>query len=208
MYAHKRSDYFQSLVWLLCSILASCFNDVVTKWLAGGLTSYQICFFRFVFGSLVLVPIMYHKGIGSFKTQRLTLHFFRGGFLSIGMGLYCYGLRQVEMSTVTVIGFANPIFVLILARIFLKEKVVWQVWVATLFVFMGISLVFRPTMIGYNTPVLACILATVFFASLDIINKKYVAHESILAMLFFSNLMASFCMLPVACYVWEVPTLS
>lgn len=204
----QKSNYFQSLFWLLFSILSSCFNDVVTKYLAAGLTSYQICFFRFVFGSLVLVPIIYHKGIRSFKTQRLILHFFRGGFLSIGMGLYCYSLTQVEMSTVTVIGFTNPIFVLILARIFLKEKVAWPVWLATLFVFMGIALVFRPTMIGYNTPVLACILATVFFASLDIMNKKYVAHESILAMLFFSNLMASFCMLPVACYAWQVPTLS
>ncbi|TDG95756.1 DMT family transporter [Cardinium endosymbiont of Culicoides punctatus] len=204
----QQNNYCQSLVWLFFSMLSSCLNDVVTKYLAVGLTSYQICFFRFAFGSLFLIPIMiYHKGIHAFKTKYLVLHFFRGTFLAIGMGLYCYGLTQVEMSTVTVIGFTNPIFILILARIFLKERVAWPIWLATLCVFIGMSLVFRPAVIGYNTPVLGCILSTIFFASLDVINKKFVAHEAILSMLFFSNLMASFCMLPVAGYTWHTPTL-
>lgn len=204
----QKRNYLQSLFWLLLSILSSCFNDVVTKYLTIGLTAFQVCFFRFLFGSLVLVPVMYYKGSHSFKTKRFPLHLFRGLFLSIAMGLYSYSLTQVEMSTATVIGFTNPIFVLILARIFLKERVAWPIWMATWFIFMGIALVFRPTMVSYNTHSLFCVLATVFFALLDIINKKYVTREPIYAMLFFSNLIAAFCMLPVAYCYWQTPTLS
>ncbi|WP_419241393.1 DMT family transporter [Cardinium endosymbiont of Nabis limbatus] len=198
-----KNTYVQSLFWLLLSILSSCFNDLVTKYLVRGLTACQICFFRFTFGSLVLVPFIYQKG--SFKTQRPLLHLFRGLFLSIAMGLYAYSLTQMAISSATVIGFTNPIFVLLLARIFLKEKVALPIWMATLLTCIGMALILRPTM--YNGAALSCISATIVFASLDIINKKYVTSEPILSMLFFSNLIASCCMLPVACYFWTPPTL-
>ncbi|TSJ81065.1 DMT family transporter [Cardinium endosymbiont of Dermatophagoides farinae] len=121
------------------------------------------------------------------------------------MGLYAYSLTQMTMSSATVIGFTNPIFVLVLARIFLKEKVALPIWMATLLTCIGMALILRPTM--YNSAALSCILATIIFASLDIINKKYIASEPILSMLFFSNLIASCCMLPAACYYWATPTL-
>lgn len=198
-----RNTYLQSLFWLLLSILSSCLNDLVTKYLITGLTAYQICFFRFTFGSLVLMPIMYHRE--SFKTQRPLLHLFRGLFLSIAMGLHTYSLSQMTMSSATVIGFTNPIFVLVLARIFLKEAVAPPIWMATLLTCIGMALILRPTI--HNSASLSCILATVVFASLDIINKKYVTREPMLSMLFFSNLIASCCMLPVAYYYWKTPTL-
>ncbi|MGI2257301.1 DMT family transporter [Candidatus Cardinium hertigii] len=201
----SKNTYVQSLFWLLLSIFTSCLNDLLTKLLITELSSCQVCFFRFILGSLVLVPIMYYRGRCAFKTERLPLHIFRGLFLSIGMGLYAYSLTKITMSSATVIGFTNPIFVLILARIFLKEVVAWPIWMATLCTCLGMALILRPT--TYNSAALSCILATVFFASLDIINKKYVAYEPILSMLFFSNLIASCCMLPVACYYWKAPTL-
>jgi S-adenosylmethionine uptake transporter len=103
--------------------------------------------------------------------------------------------------------FTNPIFALILARIFLKEKATWHIWIATFLAFIGISFIVRPTMISYNKPVFACLLAAIVFALLDIINKKIITQESILFMLFFSNLMAAVCMLPVIGYSWKIPSL-
>ncbi|WP_243018039.1 MULTISPECIES: DMT family transporter [Candidatus Cardinium] len=200
-----KNTYLPALFWLWLSILSSCLNDLVTKYLITELTACQICFFRFTFGSLVLVPIMYHQGIHSFKTKRLSLHLLRGLFLSLAMGLYAYSLTRISMSSATVIGFTHPIFVLILARIFLKESVRWPIWMATLLACIGMVFILRPTM--YNHTALSCILATVVFASLDIINKKYVASEPILSMLFFSNLIAACFMLPVASCYWHPPTL-
>jgi S-adenosylmethionine uptake transporter len=72
---------------------------------------------------------------------------------------------------------------------------------------MGIAFIVRPAIVNYNTPLLACVLATVVFALLDIINKKYITHEPILSVIFFSNLFASLCIFPVAWYDWQIPTL-
>ena len=191
-------------------MLAGVINDGVTKYLTIGLSAYQICFFRFGFGSLVLIPlVLYHGGITVLQTKRLFLHCMRGLFLAVGMCLYSYSLTQVSMSTVTVIGFANPIFTLPLARLFLKEQVGWPIWAATVCAFIGIIIIVHPTitMVNLNAPVFACLLAAVVFASLDIINKNYIAREPMLSMLFFSNLMAGFCIAPGAAYYWQMPTL-
>lgn len=188
-------------------MLSSCLNDVFTKYLTTGLPPCQICWFRFVLGSLVLLPIIAYHGIHTFKTSRLKLHFVRGFLLSIAMTLYAYGLTHVEMSTVTVIGFTNPIFVLILASLLLKEEIAWPIWAASFFVFIAIVLIVKPTNVGYTLPALACLLATIIFSLLDIINKKYIKQEPILLMLFFSNLFASFCLFPIVVHGWKTPTL-
>ncbi len=205
MYFFKK-NHLQALYWLFMSMLFSCLNDVAMKYLATGLSFMQICFFRFALGSLVLLPLVGCTKNQSWTTQRPWLHFFRGLFLCLAMGLYAYGLTKVEMSTVTVIGFANPIFVLILARLLLKEQVPWPIWTATVLAFIGIVLVVSPTGVTCNRPALACLLATIVFASLDIINKKYVIQESILSMLFFSNVFAGLCMLSCVWYQWKMPT--
>ena len=202
-----KSSGLPSLLWLLLSMISSCLNDVFTKYLTTGLPPCQICWFRFVLGSLVLLPMIAYQGIHAFKTSRLKLHFSRGFLLSIAMTLYAYGLTHVEMSTVTVIGFTNPIFVLILASILLKEQIAWPIWAASFLVFIEIILIVKPTNVAYTIPALACLVATIIFSLLDIINKKYIKHEPILLMLFFSNLFASFCILPIVIHCWKTPTL-
>lgn len=203
-----KSTHLQSLLWLLLSILSSCCNDVFTKHLTTGLTFYQVCFCRFIFGSLILVPIIYYRGVCSFKTKHISIHFFRGLLLSIAMMLYAYSLIQLEISTVTIIGFTNPIFTLILSKLCLKETIDWPVWISTFLTFLGISFLFIPDSSGsYHPSVLVCLCATFIFSLLDIINKKYIAREPMLPMLLFSNLSAAFCTFPIAYFYWITPTL-
>ncbi|MDD9139696.1 MAG: DMT family transporter [Candidatus Cardinium sp.] len=201
-----RNSYVRAVLWMQLSILTSCLNDVITKYLATELPTCQVCFFRFCFGSLALLPIGCYKY--ALKTTRFTLHLVRGFFLAIAMGLYCYGLAYVPMSTAIVIGFTNPIFVLILANIFLRESISWPVWLATLLSFVAIVIVFQPAMVNHCMAALACTAATVVFALLDVINKRYISREPMLALLFFSNAVAAFCIFPLAYLSWQKPTLA
>lgn len=179
---------------------------MITKFLAKGLSACQICFCRFILGSIVLVPMIWGT---SFQIKWMVVHFLRGALLAIAMRLYVYSLAHLAMSTVTAIAFTNPMFVLILARIFLKEQVKWPIWMATWVAFMGIAWIARPTVVVCSYIALAsCIGATILFALLDIINKKYIVQESILAMVFFSNLMAACCISPIAWYYWQMPTIA
>lgn len=112
------------IFWFVISLLVSSGNDIITKYLSGNLSVYQVVFIRFMFGTLVLLPFMfYYKG--SFRTKVIGVQFMRGVLLFGGMLLWCKGLTLVKVSTATVINFTIPVFVLILAAIFLKENFNW-----------------------------------------------------------------------------------
>ncbi|MEM7173934.1 MAG: hypothetical protein AAF380_01595 [Bacteroidota bacterium] len=80
----------------------------------------------------------------------------------------------------------------------------WSLWLATCIGFFAtMIMIFDPRNLMLNINewqlsiyLMAFVMSALLFALLDIINKKYVAQESILTMLFYSNLMASVCGLP------------
>lgn len=80
--------------------------------------------------------------------------------------------------------------VLILAKFFLKEEIPWITWLLVVVTFISILLSLRVDDWAYNPPIFCCLLAVFFFATLKIINKKYVNQESMANMLFFSSFFA------------------
>ena len=96
-----------------------------------------------------------------------------------------------------------------LARIFLKEQVSWQRWVATLLGFLGIVIALHPSGADFNLMALALVAATIMFATLDIINKKLLTEdETLLSMLFYSALGTAVLGFIPAVLTWQTPTVS
>ena len=190
--------------WFIVSLLVSSGNDIITKYLSGNLSVYQVVFIRFMFGTLVLLPFMfYYKG--SFRTKVIGVQFMRGVLLFGGMLLWCKGLTLVKVSTATVINFTIPVFVLILAAIFLKERFNWGRFLATIFSVIGIAVVLSPASSDFNVLSLLLVCSALMFASLDVINKKFISNEGMLVMLFYSSFF-TMCLSVVPAYnTWVVP---
>lgn len=190
--------------WFVVSLLVSSGNDIITKYLSGNLSVYQVVFIRFMFGTLVLLPFMfYYKG--SFRTKVIGIQFMRGVLLFGGMLLWCKGLTLVKVSTATVINFTIPVFVLILAAIFLKERFNWVRFLATIFSVIGIAVVLSPASSDFNVLSLLLVCSALMFASLDVINKKFISNEGMLVMLFYSSFF-TMCLSVVPAYnTWVVP---
>eukprot|EP01132_Coremiostelium_polycephalum_P003052 gene3052-3817_t len=184
--------YFKAILWFVLSLVISCGNDGLTKYLgnSAGLHPWQITFFRFAFGILTLLPIMLYKGRAAFITQRWKLHGVRGIFLFAAIGLWSLGVQVAPMTTATLMSFTVPLFVLLLAAVFLKEKITWPMQLATWGGFLGILIIVQPNAKNLNQGTLLFVFAAVLFSVLDILNKKYVTQEPLLCMLFYSTLVA------------------
>src|SRR5690606_1877030 len=122
------------------------------------------------------------------------------------MATWTYVLTIAPITTATVISFSVPLFVLVLAIFFLKENVIWQRWAATLIGFAGIVVTLKPSATDFNAEVLFFVIAALMFATLDIINKKFVIKESMLSMLFYSALLASILAGAASFGSWVNPT--
>jgi S-adenosylmethionine uptake transporter len=201
-----QSKFLVGVTWFILSLIVSNINDILTKYLGNRLNPMEVVFFRCAFGVLTLLPFMLRQGPAAFKTTRLHMHLARGILLFLAISMWCYGLAVVPVSTGTIISFTVPLFVLLMAPSFLNEKVEWSLWTATIIGFIGVIIVINPTDISFNPMVLLMLLSSLFFASLDIINKKFVAKESMLSMLFYSALVTTTLSLYPVSHVWQTPT--
>jgi S-adenosylmethionine uptake transporter len=103
------------------------------------------------------------------------------------IALYCISLDKLPLSTVIAVNFTIPIFTLLLAYIFLKERIGKAELLATLACFVGICIVSEPTNLDFASYAIAILVfSSIIFAGLDVINKKFVVKEGILTMLFYT----------------------
>lgn len=202
----RSTTYMIGIAWFILSLVIGSLNDVAMKFLGYQLPSMEVAFLRFFFSALVLLPLMITRGTQAFHTSRLSVHAMRGLLLFGGIALWCYGLTVVHMTAAVVINFTIPLFVLVLAMIFLKEKVGLARWIATMVGFSGIIVVLNPTSIDFDIAAMLLVLGSLMFAMLDVLNKKYVVKESTISMLFYSAVFTTLFGLIPAYYVWVPPT--
>ncbi|MCF8463028.1 MAG: DMT family transporter [Rickettsiaceae bacterium] len=195
-----------AVLWFICSLFISVTNDVITKYTGFQLGIQQVIFCRFFFSFLVILPVILMRGVGSIKTNNLFLQIARGVLLFFGMSSWMYSITIVPIATATIVNFSIPIFVLILARIFLKEKVTLLRWIVTLIGFVGIVTTLKlHDCCSFDS--IALVLGAIIFASLDVINKSVVSKESMLAMLFYSALISTLLAMPQAIISWQPLTI-
>lgn len=198
-------NYILGVAWFIMHLFCTTTNDVISKYLSCNLSSFEISFFRFLFGAIGLLPFIFYHGVGNLKTSNISIHFLRGVLLFFGIAAWTYGLSFVHVSTATVLSFSIPIFTLLMAVFFLDEKIIWQRWLVTFIGFIGILVTLQPYAEDFNPQVLIFIIAAISFAALDIINKKFVVQESMLAMLFYSSSSTALLSAPAAIYYWQTP---
>jgi S-adenosylmethionine uptake transporter len=201
-----RKGYLQGIFWFCCVCFCSALNDTMVKCAGNRLSPLEISFFRFLFSTLTLLPFMLARGKSAFVTRHVGAHAVRGTLLFLAVIPWCYGVVALPLTLATTISFTTPLFVLVFAALFLKEKVGWQRSLATLMGFLGILLSFQPSLGGFNTTALFLVASTVMFATLDIINKKLLnADEGLLPMLFYSALGTTLLSLPLGILNWTTP---
>ena len=203
--SRSRLQSFKAVVWFLLSLIVGCSNDAIMKYVSTHIDPWQVAFFRCFFGAVTLLPFMLYQSKVSFKTHRPWLHMFRGGVLFVAMSLWSHGIKSAPITTATIISFTVPIFELLLAPIFLRERVTWPMWMMTLLGFGGIVLVLQPRNWVFQDTSMLFVLAAGLFGLLDIVNKKYVTQEPMRCMLFYSTLIATVLLAFPAVYVGPIP---
>ena len=199
--------YAIGIGWFVLSLLCSALNDVIGKYTGTNLGAMQVTFLRCFFSFITLIPFILYHGVHTIKTNHPFVQIFRGVLLFMGIGSWIFALGVVPVSTATAISFSIPLFVLVFAFFFLDEKIIWQRWVATIIGFVGIVLTLHVHESDFNYQSLILIFAAISFASLDILNKKFVVKESMLCMLFYSAMITTLLSLAPALSDWHQPSM-
>ncbi|MDR2779201.1 MAG: DMT family transporter [Puniceicoccales bacterium] len=205
----KGINYLCGITWFLLSMVIGVANDTIMKFLGTGYSLGQIVCLRYGFATLFLALFgVRGKNIKGMFMRMPKLHIIRAIFLLLAMSLYCQGLHKLPIATVMSLNFAIPLFILVFARIFLKEKIRRDSVVATIIGFVGVYCIFEPTNEGFSTlAAILLLLSSMLFAALDIVNKKFVGDEGVFQMVFYTAIITFIFSLPFALHAWILPSL-
>ena len=194
-----------ALLWYLAHQIVGVGNDVIMKFVGTSLHAAQVVFLRFAFAALSMLPFMIANP-STFKTDRVPLHVARSVILLGAIGLYVYGLSIAPIAAVTTLNFTIPIFTLLLAMMFLSEKVDAGRWLATAAGFAGVAMVLRPSNAAFDPRWLSVLGSALLFAGLDVLNKVFIGKESFWARIFYTAAITAILAAVPAALVWTAPT--
>lgn len=134
-----------------------------------GASTPELAFYRFAFGlPPLLVWIASSGNFSVWRTQRPAAHVWRG-IVGLATMLTAFSaLAYLPLAESTTIGFAAPLFAVMLSALLLKEKVGRHRWSAVVIGFLGVLLVTRPE--GRDLPAVGLLLAVLAALGVGIVT--------------------------------------
>jgi drug/metabolite transporter (DMT)-like permease len=197
----------KGLLWSTAAGLLFCLLNALMRALALRLDPFQSQFLRYLFGFLVLLPLVWHQGLAAYRPRRVFGQFTRGAVHTLGLCLWFVALPKISLAEMTAIGFTTPIFIMVGAYLFFREPMHWDRWFAALLGFAGVVIVVAPKFAGgggfYSLVMLAS--APVFAASF-LITKALTRYENTGVILLWQALTVTLFSLPLALPAWQAPS--
>ncbi|MCJ0829252.1 DMT family transporter [Acinetobacter sp. NIPH1876] len=124
---------------LLFSVMGICI-----RYASHTVDNYTIVFFRNVVGLILFLPFIFKQGTRFVKTEKLWMHTWRSIVGLAAMYGFFYAIAHLKLSNAMVFTYSSPIFIPLIAWLFLKEKITTAMLCAAGLGFIGVFCVAKP----------------------------------------------------------------
>jgi len=166
--------------------------------------SYTIAFFRVVFASLTLLPVVLltrkREVVSAVRHWKIMLSL--GCLLALGWALLFHSMKLIAIANAVLLNYMAPIFVALLAPLVLKEKLEKSTLLALAISVAGIAVISYQQNLQISDPdgfnllgIILGLLAGLAYAGFVIVSKKALSSFSSLVVAFYSYCVASICLL-------------
>jgi drug/metabolite transporter (DMT)-like permease len=179
------------LAFALMGTAILCFSlvDATAKWLTGGYDPWQIVFVsRFI--PLTVSVFLAYRETGNpfnFSTRFPKLQVLRAA-LAIPM-VWCFftGLKTLPLAEAITIAFVAPLFITMLSRPILGEKIGPRRWGAVAVGFIGVLVALRPGFGGLGTGPILIIISAFSYALSMVLLRRFAGQEPTHNIFFYSS---------------------
>lgn len=197
----------QGMLWAMAAGLTFTLLNALARQLTTQLHPFQSQFLRYLFGFLVMLPLVLRAGWSAYRPRHIGGQLVRGLVHTVGLTLWFVALPQIPLADMTAIGFTTPIFIMLGAFLFLGESMRWERWLAALLGFAGVLVVVAPRLSGGSGYFHLVMLASApMFAASFLITKALTRHEKAGVIVIWQSLAITVLSLPLALLNWQVPT--
>ena len=198
----------RGMAWVMLSgLLFVCLNTLLRS-LSMRMSALEVQALRYVMGGLMLLPLIIRSGLRAWApASGVKGQAIRGAVHTSSLMIWFIALPHITLADTTAIGFTTPIFVMIGAVIFLKEKMIWERWVAATISFAGVLVVVGSGLSGGSYYSLVMLASSPLAAGSYLITKALTKHDRAEVIVLWQAITVSTFTMPFAIYTWTWPTL-
>ena len=179
----------RAIFWMLGSIASFCLMAVAARELDGRIDKFELLAIRSTVVIIFLVIIMnVIKRPTLMYTKRMNTHLLRNFFHFIGQFSWLVGIGLLPLAQVFTIEFTVPLWVLIMASLFLGEAITKRKVLAVVLGLAGVVVILKPGMQMLNTGAIVMLIAALCFAVTFIVSKSLLTTEHPLTVVFYMTL--------------------
>jgi drug/metabolite transporter (DMT)-like permease len=180
----------RAALWMIGAIVAFSAMAVAGRAASLELDTFEMMTYRSIIGLVVVLAVGGAAGTLDQITRRhLGVHFFRNLAHFTGQNLWFFAITVAPLALVFALEFTSPLWTMVLAALFLGERLtVWKI-AAGLLGFAGILIIVQPGAQPISIGMAAAATAAVFFATTAILTKRLTRTESITCILFYLTAM-------------------
>lgn len=169
--------------------------------------NYTIVFFRNATGLLMLTPLFMLQGFSTLKTTKLWMHTWRAIVGLVAMYGFFYAIAHLKLSNAMVFTYSSPVFIPLVAWLFLKEKVTIQMLAAAALGLVGVFLVAKPDSGMFNFLSLVGLVSSFLAAMAFVTVRALTRTEPVTRIVFYFCLIATSLSAIPMLWLWRSYTL-
>lgn len=198
------------LIGILCmatGVAALTVMDAFQKAVVATMPLAMILVLRSVFVLLLTVPFLaVRQGWPALRPRAYGWHVLRFACWAGSTSCFLLALRHLPLATAIAIGLSSPLFMTAFSTILLGERVGLHRWSAVCVGFLGVLIITRPGMDGFNAGALYALGSAIGFALVMVLARRMSRTETDAAMLVSQNLGVALAVAPLAFAAWQTPS--
>jgi drug/metabolite transporter (DMT)-like permease len=152
-------------------------NDAVTKAVSAEMNFGQVMLMRGVFATVLIAALAWHRGaLRSPRTSMMLPVALRVAAEVAGTIAFLTAIVNLPLANTSAIFQALPLAVTLGAALAFRESVGWRRWLAISAGFVGVLIIVRPGLDGFDEYSLFALVSVFFFAVRDLATRPIPAH--------------------------------
>ena len=206
--SHGSRNVLRGVGWMLCAVLSFALMAVAVRELLKHMGVLEILALRTLVTLLLVSSTMGRYGFAPLRTRRFPAHATRAILHLGGQWCWMYAIGVLTLATVFAIEFTMPVWVAILAALFLHERLTPPRLVQLVLGFVGVLIILRPGVGQFHPASLVMLLGSMLYAGNMTFTKRLSATETPLAVTFWMSVVQLPITAVAAAPGWVTPALA
>jgi drug/metabolite transporter (DMT)-like permease len=174
--------------------------------IARELPTAPIVFFRHFIMLVFLLPWLLREGRGALRTEDFMGHLVRGLSGVAAVACYFYAIARMRLADAVLLNQSIPLFVPLIERVWLGERIPARLWRVLLIGFAGLLLILRPGFGVFETAALFGLASAALASVAQVGIRRLTRTEPVTRIVFYFGLIASVAAAPPAALTWKTPS--